>query len=960
MSETPLDRPKAWKIVVAGDVCLDVVGVPMPPPTEASAMENWRLTGEIRTHYLPGGAMLLSQLIESAVRDLPGVTVIGPRPVAPPQLCGGASGPLTLQQFIELGPRLSRRDVVHSMLQLKEFPTRIDSKKDDRTLRVDLEAGYSGPDDGQEPTLSIEYPGAEGADVVVLDDTGNMFRSNTSRNPWPVCIGAPGGNDCLEQIVVYKLHKPLPGSGSANPLWDAVTKRRSPRTVVIVSVEDLRAAGAPISQGLSWERTALELVWQLANFAPFATLRDSPWLVVRLGLDGALLWHRAGEGKAPYKAWLVYDPVGIGWSMADGFPGHMVGLGGAFTSALTRHLCEKGQLDEKVLLDGTTAGLEAARRLWRFGFGQDPLSPTYPMGAVDSAADHDSPYAVQTVPIIPGTLTPDRAGWRLLDQLFDSAPGLRDIAVLQVATSAKLPKKKPGGPPEPLALVRERKAAALLKMVPVAEFGKLRTFDRQEIENYRALHALLKGYLMSAAPPRPLSIAVFGPPGAGKSFGVKEVAASLKSIPGAREVKTLTFNLSLYQSPEELAGAFHLVRDEALRGKVPLVFFDEFDTSLGGESLAWLRHFLSPMQDGEFLDREAPHPIGQAIFVFAGGTCATYREFADMGRIDPVGFKQRKGPDFLSRLRATLDIPSLNLLTAHYPLPDPKRPGTGPVQPAGTFNPLGPIEAIPCEAAVLLRQATILSFNLKGKAPGIVRADGSLNVHRAVLSALLFLPGFEHGNRSFEALLDMSRLAGVSHFSPSDLPPAFQTSLHANAPQLAQLVDVPFPFPPEERELIAREIHRRFLEQKGVDPAQPQTEDSLQPWDHPLLEDLRDSNRGQADHIVSRLRSVGLWFRKRPAFVDPHWSLAEGTRLLSGHIEVLARAEHDRWAAQKRRQGWISGGDAKTPRRDEPLKIHDCLFPWEDLSDPTKDLDRAPMRAIPELLAVAGYEVITS
>jgi hypothetical protein len=115
--------------------------------------------------------------------------------------------------------------------------------------------------------------------------------------------------------------------------------------------------------------------------------------------------------------------------------------------------------------------------------------------------------------------------------------------------------------------------------------------------------------------PRPISFAIFGPPGAGKSLGVSQIAEEIFG----RSAVRLTFNLAQFNSAAELAPAFHRIRDIYLRGDLPFVLFDEFDSSLGDE-LGWLRHFLAPMQDGEFLEQGHIHPIGAAIFVFAGGT----------------------------------------------------------------------------------------------------------------------------------------------------------------------------------------------------------------------------------------------------------------------------------------------------------------------------------------------------
>ena len=83
-----------------------------------------------------------------------------------------------------------------------------------------------------------------------------------------------------------------------------------------------------------------------------------------------------------------------------------------------------------------------------------------------------------------------------------------------------------------------------LQGVPWGQFGALLTVDRQEIESYRSIRNLVGEYAGQKQPPRPLSIAVFGTPGSGKSFGVTEMAKSL--LPG--QIEPITFNLSQFDS----------------------------------------------------------------------------------------------------------------------------------------------------------------------------------------------------------------------------------------------------------------------------------------------------------------------------------------------------------------------------------------------------------------------------
>ena len=111
-----------------------------------------------------------------------------------------------------------------------------------------------------------------------------------------------------------------------------------------------------------------------------------------------------------------------------------------------------------------------------------------------------------------------------------------------------------------------------LKNIPFARFGKLLTVDRNEIESLNSLKNLVRNYEFQKKAKKPLSIGVFGPPGSGKSFGIKQIA---KSIYG-KDVPILEFNLSQFpEDPKFVIDALHQVRDEVLKAKIPFVFWDE-------------------------------------------------------------------------------------------------------------------------------------------------------------------------------------------------------------------------------------------------------------------------------------------------------------------------------------------------------------------------------------------------
>jgi hypothetical protein len=185
---------------------------------------------------------------------------------------------------------------------------------------------------------------------------------------------------------------------------------------------------------------------------------------------------------------------------------------------------------------------------------------------------------------------------------------------------------------------------------PFLSLGKLFEIEETKIEQLLKLNHLLRDYASRRLSLRPLSIAILGPAGTGKSFAVAELATSANLW---REPVFLSYNLSQFRSAEDLVPAFHAVQSHVLRGKLPFVFWDEFDADFNRRPLGWLEYFLGPMQDGEFFVHGQAHPLGRCVFIFAGSTSSSYEEFRNLKEPGSVAAKL---PDFVSRIKAWLDM----------------------------------------------------------------------------------------------------------------------------------------------------------------------------------------------------------------------------------------------------------------------------------------------------------------
>jgi hypothetical protein len=896
------------RVVVAGDVYIDWLSVPAAPAAKGTAsppLRNWQLKDGRNMYPRRGGAWLTADLVEAAVKVAVGDRAIVIKPSVPGDLNS-----------------IPPEDVIHSMLALDTF------KRDWRGKVVEVWGvrkfeGFAGPADGSPRNPPAPDPDTATADVVVLDDAGNGFRDVQSQGTWPKAL--------LEgklPIVVYKVRRPL----QDGDLWERLEASHLDRTIAILDVDDLRAAGASISRHLSWERTAAECAMSLCYDDAYQRLAECRHLIVTLGLEGALHIRKPdGLGrprlvdasgvdreKGRYQASLWYVPDLIEGDLQHGHRrGKMSGLHSAFVAAVTASVVEKivavaaeasqstegekavaGDTEaprptEEMVGEGVHKGIVAARRLLELAFGRIKTG-TKASALAQTAFTHPTrglfgkpplaEFRVERVDLPPILIPPQPKQmsrlryWRIIDSM-------RRVPMRELA--------------EKVALEGLGRA---LPEIPVARFGKLETIDRWEIEGYRSIRNMLREYLRNPRRDHPLCIAVFGRPGSGKSFGVTEVA---RSVADGDQIELSVFNLSQWKSVEDLAVALHRVRDSGLRGKVPLVFFDEFDSKLDGQELGWLKYFLAPMNDGVFSDGQFTHLIGPAIFVFAGGTCSAFQEF----RTKSLGESnaERKVPDFLSRLRGTVDV------VGPDPLTDTRK----------------------------ISRAMILRWALKKRSKQLFDAEETLKIDRNLLAAFLNVMEFRHGARSIEAIVEMSQLEGCERFVPSFLPPPPQLRLHVDPQEFLGILKQWPRFEPHI-EPIARSLHERFVhdELKGeTDPvkvAEIRRKPGRQVWED-LDEIYCESNRDQAAHILTKLAVVGCDLEPKPDEES-----VGAFKFTEDEVQLLAQMEHERWMAERR-----------TKEPDHP-----DLKPWVDLPEEEKEKDIQHIRSLSEILRGEKLQIV--
>ena len=556
-SAVPAGRDRVSTVVVSGDVTIDWNLARTRKLVDGGAV--WNSEDRTETYGGPGGAAVLARLVEEVGGTL-----------ADEGLAVEVTGPPGPQGSISPGdPRF-----YHSYAVWSQYPRR----KGDRDRGVWRVDEFLGLDRARTPQGAADGNDRIGspaeADLVIVDDANLGFRDSSEL--WPPALrlttnpGAtaahPAKSGANSPWVVLKMARPV----AAGDLWRQLLRRHAGRLIVVMTLNDLRLSEVKISRELSWERTAGDLARELIRHPAVNGLTRCAHVVVSLGTGGAVLLSRkdALAGSPEHldqpDCHVIFDPESIENSWADQYPGSMIGYTTCLVAGIARELILAP--DSPDVQRGVRHGLATGRALHLGGYGDPDREPgraglVFPVAAMAKELQKE-PRDFATAHIERPVLD----SWSILESRYPE--GLEPVAE---------------------AVARDGVETAL-SGVPLGRFGKLLTLDRGEIEGFRSLRALMREYDSEPAA-RPLNLAVFGPPGAGKSFGVKAVAESALD---KERIQDVTFNLSQMRDASDLADALHQVRDIALLGKLPFVLWDEFDSDLGGKAFGWLRHFLAP------------------------------------------------------------------------------------------------------------------------------------------------------------------------------------------------------------------------------------------------------------------------------------------------------------------------------------------------------------------------------
>jgi hypothetical protein len=604
---------------------------------------------------------------------------------------------------------------------------------------------------------------------VVVDAAGPPKEVNERLEKRPILIDLSEGLPAVEKPERLGGSPKFPGGA-----WRAI--ERNNHVAILLSLKSLQQQGAAVTHGHSWEQTVEDFGAELHLFPQLRALSHFRHLFLRVDGDGLIHVRSVGvrERASSRLGGRLYFAPYRGEAKCEFSEERLIAVLQQNCKTLEVEALECGLVCVQIpdfVLAAPLPGEAATTKRWRILNQSLEDSPVHRINVAVAIvqAGLDKVLNRQWTNGGPTDAAPDL--WESLTRVEIWNP--RDRAPDFVTLAAG---SRPAMPPEPghsLPEIKGEPDKGFTLPVPLVKIRNLIAAEREQIETLCSIQNLIKIYKEDGGDrhDKPLSIAVFAPPGAGKSFAVKEIAADI----GYGDDDIIEFNVSQFRTPADLTQAFRDIAFKISEQKEPppLAFFDEFDSALDNQELGWLRYFLAPMQDGIFYDNEdKQHPvkkIKRSILVFAGGIHTSFEGFdprtsapaedlshaiSEEYRKEIREFEQRKGPDFISRLRGYINIADAN--------------------------------AEPGRSKHFLRRAIQLRGLLENKLK-LVGPDGRAKADEAVIYALLSIDRYHHGVRSMEAILRMCAPIAPKddHIYVSSLPGRAQLNMHVDADEFA-------------------------------------------------------------------------------------------------------------------------------------------------------------------------------
>lgn len=238
---------------------------------------------------------------------------------------------------------------------------------------------------------SVKLPPMVDADfkpnVVLVEDNAGGFRFQV---PDWLTTAVNASPEQLPEWIVLKTNAPI----CYGAFWWALSSPTDirDRLAIVVSLDDLRKSEIRVSQGISWERTALDLSRELSESPLLEGLRRARHVIVTMHSDGALWMQRGGQGSDGNEKrlfTLFFDPGYMEREWGREMCGNAYGFHSTFAASVTTHMALGGP---SAVSSGIRNGL-LAMRLLRVG-GHGPVgdsSPELPSVALAAAILAEKP-----------------------------------------------------------------------------------------------------------------------------------------------------------------------------------------------------------------------------------------------------------------------------------------------------------------------------------------------------------------------------------------------------------------------------------------------------------------------------------------------------------------------------------------------------------------------------------------